>query len=156
LILSLPLAVSLVALTSILTNRILAVGIGLWFRVPAGLLLGMLITLDIIQIPFFYHLYEQGSSLLDGIPALRQFVKRDWSVTTLGKLAMPLGGLGVMLVAALPTFGGGVWSATFLAYGLRLDRRAGYAWMIFGSLVSYLTLFWVLDALIRTARYFIH
>jgi hypothetical protein len=154
--LNLPLAVPLVALVSILANRILAVGVGLWFRVPTGLLLGMLITLDVIQIPFFYRLYEHGFSLLDGIPALQKIVKRDWSVTTLGKLAMPLGGLGVMLVAALPTFGGGMWSATFLACGLRLGRRAGYAWMIFGSLVSYLSLFWVLDALIRTVRYFIH
>ena len=153
---SLPLAASIVALVSILANRILAMGMGLWFHVPAALLVGMLLFLDIIQIPFFYQIYEHGSSLLDRVPAIKNWMNRDWSKSTLGKWAMPLGGFGVMLVAALPTFGGGMWSATFVAYGLGLRRRAGYAWMILGSALSYLTLYWVLDTLIRTIRYFTH
>ncbi len=151
---SLPLATSLVALVSILTNRILAVGFGLWFQVPATLLLGLLLFLDIIQIPFYYRLYEHGSSLLDRMPAVKNVINRDWSKSALGKWAMPLGGMGVMLVAAMPTLGGGMWSATFLAYGLGLRRRAGYAWMILGSILSYFTLYWILDTLIRTLRYF--
>src|SRR5437867_10941107 len=104
---SLPLASSVVALVSILTNRILAMGTGLWFHVPAALLLGMLLFLDIIQIPLYYRIYEHGSSLLDRAPVIRNWVNRDWSKSTLGKWAMPLGGFGVMLVAALPTVGGG-------------------------------------------------
>jgi hypothetical protein len=154
--LSLPLATSLVALAAILTNRILAIGVGLWFQVPFLLLLGLLIFVDIVQIPLFYRIYEHGSSLLDGIPVVKKFANRDWSKSTLGKWAMPLGGFGVMMVAAMPTFGGGMWSATFLAYGLGLKRRAGYAWMILGSVLSYLTLYWILDTLIRTVRYFMH
>jgi len=35
---------------------------------------------------------------------------------------MSLGGVGVMLVAALPTLGGGIWSSAFLAYGLGLKN----------------------------------
>ena len=151
---SLPLATLVVALVSILTNRILAVGVGLWLRVPAALLLGLLIVLDVIQIPFFYRLYDHGVSLLDDVPTIRNLIKRDWSGSTIGKWAMPLGGLGVMLVAALPTFGGGIWSATFLAYGLRLSRRVGYAWLVLGSVLSYAALFWILDTLVRTLRYF--
>jgi uncharacterized membrane protein len=154
--LSLPLAASLSALTAVLTNRILAVGVGLWFQVPAGLLLGMLLVIDIVQIPFYYRLYEHGSSLLDGVPVLNKLSRRDWSESALGKWAMPLGGFGVMLVAALPTFGGGIWSSTFLAYGLGLKRRAGYAWIVLGSALSYLTLYWILDTLFRTVRYFWH
>ena len=52
---------------------------------------------------------------------------KDWSKSLLGKWAAPLGGFGVMLVAAMPTLGGGMWTATFVAYGLRLERRAAYA-----------------------------
>jgi uncharacterized membrane protein len=154
--LSLPLATALVALVSLVTNRVLAVGVGLWLRVPAALLLGFLLFLDIIQIPFFYRLYDHGFSLFDGIPRLRRFINRDCSETAIGKWARPLGGLGVMVVAALPTFGGGIWSATFIAYGVGLKRRASYSWMILGSLLSYLTLYWILDTLIRTIRYFMH
>lgn len=152
---SLPLATAVVVIVSILTNRILAVGLGLWLRVPAALLLGLLLALDIIQIPFFYRLYDHGFSLLDRVPKLRNLIARDWTNSRVAKWGAPLGGLGVMMVSALPTFGGGIWSATFLAYGVRLSRRAGYAWMILGSLLSYATLYWILDTLIRTVRYFI-
>jgi uncharacterized membrane protein len=154
--LSLPLAASTVVLVSILANRILAIVIGLWFQVPVTLLLGLLLLIDIIQIPFYYRLYEHGSSLLERVPAVNKFLRRDWSVSSLGQWAKPLGGFGVMMVAAMPTFGGGMWSATFIAYGLGLKRRAGYAWMILGSALSYFTLYWILDMLVRTCRYFIH
>lgn len=131
-------------------------GIGLWFGVPATLLLGLLLFLDVIQIPFYYRMYEHGSSLLDRVPVFQTLARRDWSKTTLGKWATPLGGFGVMLVSAMPTFGGGIWSAAFLAYGLGLNRRTGYAWIFLGSALSYVTLYWILDTLFRTLRYFIH
>lgn len=143
------------ALTSIISNRIFAVGVGLWLRVPALLMLTLLILLDIVQIPFFYRLYEQGSTLMQRMPSFaRKLFDRDWSVTTMGRWASPLGGLGVMMVAAFPTLGGGMWSATFLAYGLGLRRRVGYIWMITGSLLSYLILYWILETIVLAVRYF--
>jgi hypothetical protein len=145
-----------VALVSILANRILAVGLGLWLHVPAALLLGLLISLDVIQIPFFYRIYDHGFSFLDGIPVVKNFFSRDWSDTRLAKWMMPLGGAGVMMVSAMPTFGGGIWLASFFAYALRLNRRAGYAWIMLGSILSYVSLYWILDTLIRTIQYFLH
>ena len=130
-------------------------GIGLWFQVPAALLLGVLLFIDIIQIPFYYQLYEHGSTLLEKIPMIHKLLHKDWSKSALGRRATPLGGFGVLLVAALPTFGGGMWSATFLAYGLGLKRSASYSWMILGSALSYLTLYWILDGLIKTIHYFL-
>lgn len=153
---SLPLATSFVVLASIVSNRILALGLGLWFQVPAVLLLGILFAIDIVQIPFFYRIYEHGSPLFDRVPVINRLLHKDWSTSAVDRWAAHLGGFGVMLVAALPTFGGGMWSATFLAYGLGLPRRAGYGWMILGSALSYGTLYWVLDALVRTARFFMH
>jgi uncharacterized membrane protein len=152
---SLSLAIGIVTLLAIFTNRILAVGAGLWFRVPDLLLLTLLLVLDFIQMPFFFRLYEQGSSTLARLPSpLRKYFQRDWSGSYLGKWTAHFGGVGVMLVAAMPTFGGGIWSGTFLAYGLGLKRRASYTWLILGSLFSYLALYWILDTLIRTFRYF--
>ena len=69
---------------------------------------------------------------------------------------MPLGGPGVMLVSAMPTFGGGIWLASFFAYALHLNRRAGYAWIIMGSVLSYVSLYWILVTLVRTVQYFVH
>jgi hypothetical protein len=115
---TLPVAASLAALAAILTNRIIAVAIGLWFRVPPALLLGILLFIDVIQIPFYFRVYEHGFAFLDGVPFLNALSRRDWSKSALGKWAEHLGGAGVMLVAALPTFGGGIWSSTFIAHGL--------------------------------------
>ena len=153
---SLPLATAAVALTSIIANRILAVALGLWLQVPATLMLGLLIVLDAVQIPFFYRLYDHGFTFLDGKPALKNFFNRDWSQTKLAKWMMPLGGPGVMLVSAMPTFGGGIWLASFFAYALRLNRRASYTWIMLGSVLSYATLYWILNTLILTIRYFLH
>jgi len=154
--LSLPAAAALAALAAIVANRIVAVSIGLWFRVPPGFLLGILLFIDVMQIPFYLRLYEHGFALLDGVPFFKSLSRRDWSKSALGKWAMPLGGVGVMLVSALPTFGGGIWSSAFLAHGLGLKKRAGYAWIGLGSALSYLTLYWILDTLFRAVRYFIH
>ncbi len=131
-------------------------GVGLWFGIPAGMLLGMLLAIDIIQIPMYYQIYEHGSTLLESIPLIGSFMQRGKSDTKLSKWVKPLGGAGVMMVAALPTMGGGMWTATFLAHGLGLKRSTGYLWMILGSALSYLMLYWILDTLIRTIRYFIH
>lgn len=139
-----------------MANRVLAVALGLWLQIPAGLMLSLLIFLDVIQIPFFYRLYDRGFTFLDGIPAIKKFFSRDWSDTTLARWMMPLGGPGVMLVSAMPTFGGGIWLASFFAYALRLNRRTGYIWIALGSVLSYFTLYWILDTLIRTIRYFIY
>jgi uncharacterized membrane protein len=151
--LSVPASAALAALAAIVTNRIIAVAVGLWFQVPPVLLLGILLFIDVIQIPFYFRLYEHGSVLLDRVPFFHRLSRRDWSTSALGKWAEHLGGLGVMVVAALPTFGGGIWSSAFLAHGLRLKKRAGFAWIGLGSLLSYLTLYWILDTLVRTIRY---
>jgi uncharacterized membrane protein len=87
---------------------------------------------------------------------VKGFFIRDRSSTKLAKWVMPLGGPGVMLVSAMPTFGGGVWLASFFAYALHMDRRAGYAWIILGSVLSYGSLYWILSTLVQTLRYFVH
>ena len=152
---ALSLNLLLVTLLLIFTNRIFAVAAGLWLRIPDVLLLGVLLFLDVIQIPFFFRLYEHGFSFLGRMPgSLQRLFKHDWSGSYLNKWAAHLGGFGVMLVAAMPTLGGGIWSGTFLAYGLRLQRRTSYAYLISGTVFSYMALYWIFDTLIRTFRYF--
>jgi uncharacterized membrane protein len=154
---SLPLATLIVALVAIVGNRIFAVLAGLWLRVPGAGLLTLLLVLDVVQIPFYYWLYENGSAALERLPAsLRGWFSKDWSGSFLGKWTASLGGLGVMMVAAMPTLGGGMWSATFLAYGLGLRKRFGYLWMMLGSAVSYFSIYWILDTIFTTVRYFSH
>ena len=151
---SIELAFAIVVLVALVGNRLLSILIGLLLHVPALWLLPSLYLLDMIQIPFFYWLYENGSAIAVHLPnPFRKWLSRDWSIGYLGRWAAPLGGFGIMVVAALPAFGGGMWSAVFLAYGLHLRKSWSYVWMALGSLVSYLSIFWVMDTLVRTLRY---
>lgn len=145
----------MVALIALVGNRIIAVLVGLWFHLHPVWLLGLLLFLDVLQIPFFYWLYENSARVLARLPRrFQSWFNRDWSHSSLGRWARSLGNIGVMLVAALPTFGGGMWSAIFLAYGLGIRKRTSYCLLTLGSFLSYLTIYWVGDALVTTVRYF--
>ena len=152
---SMQLALALVALISVVGNRFLSILAGIWLRVPALWLLSTVYSLDLLQIPFFYWVYENRLAFAGRLPnPFRVWLTRDWSIPYLGKWTHSLGGVGVMAVAALPTFGGGMWSAVFLAHSFNLRKTWSYFWMGLGSLLSYLSLYWVIDTLIRTLRYF--
>ena len=152
---SIHLALAIVAGVSLVGNRILSLLVGLLLRVPAAWLLSTVYILDVIQIPFFYWLYENSAAVLNRLPPrMQSWLGKDWSGTALGRWTSSLGGLGVFLIATLPTFGGGMWSAVFIAYGLHLRKSWSFFLMALGSLTSILCLFWVLDTLVRTFRYF--
>jgi hypothetical protein len=153
---SFEMAMAFVVAVSLFGNRIFSLLTGLILRVPATWLLPTVYAVDIIQIPFYYWIYENGAAFLNRLPMrIRGWFSRAANRSPLGKWTNSLGGAGVFAVATLPSFGGGIWSAVFLAYGLRLKRSLSYLLIGAGSLVSYLVLYWVLDTLVRAVRYFV-
>ncbi len=149
------LAALLVAVIALIGNRIVAVFVGVWLHLPTQLLLPLLISLDLIQIPLYYWLYENSATVLARLPSrVGRWFARDRTSSFMGRWTSSLGGLGVMIVAALPTFGGGIWTATFLAYGLKMRKGIGYAWMTLGSVASYAAIYWICGTLVSAIRYF--
>jgi len=143
----------IVAAISVLSNRIFAVGGGLWLHVPMLWMLSLLVAVDILQIPFYFWLYENSQLFLSRLPARwGELFKRGPQQTAVGRWTASLGGLGVFLVAALPAMGGGMWTAIFLAYGLKLNRKLSYLWLVLGSAVSYIATYCVLDAVFAAVR----
>jgi uncharacterized membrane protein len=155
---SLQLALVLVVLISMVGNRVLSLAAGLVLRVPTVVLLPVVYVMDLVQIPLFYWLYERGTSLFDRLPArLRDwFGAKESNAPKVQGWMSRLGGLGVFVVASLPSFGGGMWSAVFLAYGLKLRKTVSYALMATGSLFGYLGLYWVLENISKTLRLLVH
>lgn len=140
---------------AIFGNRVLAILVGLWFYVPALLLLSVLIALDLIQIPLFYWIYSHSTYLLAKLPPpCRKWFEKDWTQGKWGKWVSSLGSFGVMLVSFLPSFGGGIWSAVFLAYTLRLRREMAFLWVSLGSILSYIVIYFVGSTLVAVVRYF--
>jgi uncharacterized membrane protein len=121
-----------------------------------GWMLALLILLDIIQIPFYYWLYEHSHIVLSRLPAKwGELFRRSPRATAIGRWTASFGGLGVMIVAGLPALGGGIWTAIFLAYGLKLDRRMSYLWVILGSVLSYLATYWAVHAIFTAVSEFV-
>lgn len=150
---SIELAMATVIIIAIVGNRLFSLLAGMILKVPATWLLPTLYAMDVVQIPLYYWVYEQGLSLKKYFPQrLHDWFEHGPKNRT--RWTASLGGLGVFIVALLPTFGGGMWSAVFLAYGLRLRKTWGYFLMAAGSLVSYVVLYWVLDSLVGAVRHF--
>ncbi|MCX7920052.1 MAG: small multi-drug export protein [bacterium] len=94
--------------------------------------------LDLLQIPLFFRLYEKE---IPKIPILNLLTKRlptkeQFEKSRIRKLAQSFGGLGVILVAAMPTCGGGMWTAVLLAHILKLSRKQSYTMLAIGSFIS--------------------
>jgi len=139
---------------AVLGNRMLALMAGFWLKVPTFILLGVLLALDAVQIPMYYWLYGKGERLLRRLPArFQKSMDKDWSATPFGRWVLSVRGVGVMVIAALPTFGGGMWTAALLSYSSGLSRRTGAVWMMMGSLLSYATLWWIGVGLISAAKH---
>lgn len=153
---SLWLSLLVVVAASIVSNRLIAIAVALWLQIPTPLFLAICILIDLVQIPLYFWAYEHSAQLLQKLPpAARNWFNRDWTSGTFGKWVNRFGGPGAALVAFVPTLGGGMWSAIFLAYSLRLPRRASVFWISLGSIFSFLMIYWILSPLVATVRFLI-
>ena len=101
-------------------------------------LLPVVVVLDTLQIPFFYHLYDSISSRLP-IKKIGQRFQRKGIHLQQSKFFLRLqllGPPGVLTVTMLPIKGCGMWSGVLLSRLLKLPKQISYPLMIFGSLLG--------------------
>jgi uncharacterized membrane protein len=150
--LSLTLATLAVVSSALIGNRIVALLVGFWLKLPTAWLLFVLIMIDAVQIPFYYWLYSQGAKELERLPKLMHRFFHKVSQTPLARWLYTSGKWRVMLISALPAFGGGIWTATLVAYNTGLPRRSGALWVLMGSALSYLLLWSLGEGALRLMR----
>jgi uncharacterized membrane protein len=119
-------------------SRAVSIPAALALHIRAGIVFFAVFGLDLLQIPLFFRLYEKG---FPKIPLVKHLVKRlptaeQFEKSKLRKLTQSLGGIGVVLVSAMPTFGGGMWTAVLLAHILKLTRKQSYFFLATGSFIS--------------------
>ena len=140
----------------IFTSRILSIPVALAFKFPRFIVFLMVFILDVLQIPMFYHIYDKGiphvpllGRLLDMLPT-----KEKVENSALGKKAQQFGSLGLIIISAIPTFGGGIWSAVLIAHMLRLRYSRSFIYIAIGSLVSCFILVYGYDWIFRLVGVF--
>lgn len=114
--------------------------------IPAGMALGIgkyvvlviVFLLDILQIPFYFFIYEKGATKIKFLAALYSKLptKEQMERSGLLKFARSLGSFGVVLTAAMPAFGGGMWTAVLISYLLNIDRKKSIILLAIGSLIG--------------------
>jgi uncharacterized membrane protein len=119
-------------------SRAVSIPAALALQIHTGVVFFSVFGLDLLQIPLFFRLYEKG---FPKIPLLNLLTKRlptaeQFEKSKLRKFTQSLGGIGVVLVAAMPTFGGGMWTAVLFAHILKLTRKQSYFFLATGSFIS--------------------
>lgn len=114
-------------------NRLVAIPLGIVLGLPAPLVAGASILADFLQIALFDRIYHHGGRWL----AFRRGGAHDTREPrrTAAWIAH-MGRGGVAVLAALPTFGGGVWSAVLLARGFRMSLPEKFAYIGAGALAG--------------------
>ena len=137
-------------LAYVLGNRLVAIPLGIVLGLPAPLVAGASILADLIQIALFDRIYHHGGRWLA--------FRRGADPSEPAKPKRPaawiahMGRAGVAVLAALPTFGGGVWSAVLLARSFRMSLPEKFAYIGGGALAGTLLVVAPSEGLIHFMR----
>jgi len=121
----------------------------------ASFLLPVVVMLDTLQIPLFYHLYGAISGSLLARKFSERTIKKGKSLSKskLFRWMQVMGAPGVVAITMLPLKGCGMWSGVLLSRLLKFSRPTGYPLLIgvsiFGcafilGLVEGILIFWML------------
>jgi uncharacterized membrane protein len=121
-------------------------------------LLPVVVMLDTLQIPLFYHLYNTVSNRL----IIKKFYKGSekrknrFKQSRFFKWLQFLGKPGVVVISMLPFKGCGMWSGVLLSNLLKLPRKTSYPLMIVGSLLGCILLLGVGETVLEIGALFIN
>ncbi|MBL7179818.1 MAG: small multi-drug export protein [Pseudomonadota bacterium] len=115
------------------------------------ILLPVVVLLDTLQIPFFYHVYDTISKRLFVQKLYLRSGKKEERLrrSKLFQWLQLLGSPGVVTITMLPLKGCGMWSGVLLSKLLKLPKQTSYPLMIMGSLFGCLIILGVGEAILQ-------
>jgi len=117
--------------------------------IKISFLLPVVVMLDTIQIPFFYHLYGtiSKSSLMRKLNGRKKKREKGLRASKLFHWIQLMGLPGVVAITMTPLKGCGMWSGVFLSKLLKLPKQTSYPLLIMGSILGCVLLFGVGEAI---------
>lgn len=117
-------------------------------------LVPVVVLMDTLQIPLFYHLYETVSNRAFMQKFHRKSEKKEAFLlgSRFFRRLQFLGTTGVIAITMMPMKGCGMWSGVLLSKFLKLPKHSSYPSMIAGSLMGCLLLLGVGEAILRLVR----
>ncbi len=134
--------------TAILSAQLL--GFKMFFLLP------VVVMLDTLQIPVFYHLFGTISKgpVWQRLYARATKKERNLRNSRLFLWIQLMGTPGVVAITMMPLKGCGMWSGVLLSKLLRLPKQASYPLLIVGSMLGCILLFGVGEAILELKNLF--
>lgn len=119
-------------------------------------LLPVVVLLDTLQIPIFYHVYGTVSkqTLVRKLYNRSQKKGKSLRQTRLFRWMQLIGMPGVITITMVPVKGCGMWSGVLLSTLLGLSKQRSYPLLIFGSILGCAFLFGLGEALLKLIAFF--
>lgn len=119
-------------------------------------LLPVVVMLDTLQIPLFYHLFGTISKrpVWQALYARAAKKKKRFGKSRLFHWIQLMGTPGVVAITMMPLKGCGMWSGVLLSKILRLPKQASYPLLIVGSILGCLFVFGVGEAILELKNLF--
>lgn len=136
-------------------GRTFSLIVGFLAGIPPLALIGLAWIGDMLNIPFFVTIYELGHRGLRLSPWIARKFDRGREYLERRRFYQKfraMGALGVIVIAAIPLWGCGMWSAIFLAWSMKMNRLPGTLYLSMGSVIGstvVLTLLLGIDMVLR-------
>lgn len=119
-------------------------------------LLPVIVLLDTIQVPFFYHLYGaiSKSGLIRRLKSRAGKKEKRFLESRLFRWTQLMGMPGVVAVTMTPMKGCGMWSGVLLSNLLKLSKSKSYPLLILGSVLGCLFLYGIGEAVLQVISLF--
>lgn len=117
-----------------ISNRLLAIPIGIGLGIPVWAVGVGTFVFDLFQIALYDWIYHHGGRMWRAARGLHETEEKISHAHWLARF----GHAGVAVLAALPTFGGGIWTAVLLARHFHLRDGPKVGWIAVGSLIGIL------------------
>lgn len=118
----------------VVSNRLVAIPGGIYLGLPSFAVATATFALDVAQIAIYDWIFHHGGRMLRAMRGLHATEEKISHAHWLTKY----GHAGVGILSAIPTFGGGIWSAVLLARHFRMKPAEKYAWIAAGSFAGVL------------------
>lgn len=129
-------------LSYLLFSRAVSMPVGIALGINRYFVFGLVFGLDLLQIPLFYYIFRYGTERIRWLSFLNNKLPTQEKINKsfLGRIMQSLGNAGIIIIAFLPSFGG-MASAVFIAFTLRLNYRRSLIYLAVGSLLGCLLVF---------------
>lgn len=120
-------------------------------------LLPVVVMLDTLQIPLFYHVFGTISNSLFMRKLYERTTKKERTLhkSKVFRWVQLMGTPGVVAITMMPLKGCGMWSGVFLSKLLRLRKETSYPLLIVGSILGCIFVFGIGEAILELKALFV-